>query len=420
MTYKFCRFFVFIVVMLFVLISCNFESKKVKIVDEENLIINIWTVDIKSRFDKYMQYIIEKYENLNENIKINWHDFKKDEIVLKLYEAWQSGELPDIVSLDTNTLVNKINEDLFVDLYEFDEGISSVFFDGLLKSNEKNGKLLGIPWYTDIKVLFINKKIMDNSGISEEQYPKTEEEFFNLLSVVKQNSGKFGSILEPESIKNLIFNGLNIFDETGNVNINTEEIINYFKKYQTQFQDSIVPKEFLNFGDKIYLYANNEVAMLKANFSFMGSIEKISSGVYDDTIIFPIPLGKNNVRYSDTVNLSIVNNSKSLDETLDFINFVVNERNQTELINYFNVLPTNKSLMDIENFLINDSKIGQSKMIAFKSLENSQDFVYSIQNYNEISNIIEKYSRSIYLDGVNVEEFIGHAQNEINNFYVNY
>ena len=77
------------------------------------------------------------------------------------------------VSLDTNTLVNKINEDLFVDLYEFDEGISSVFFDGLLKLNEKNGKLLGIPWYTDIKVLFINKKIMDNSGISEEQYPKT-------------------------------------------------------------------------------------------------------------------------------------------------------------------------------------------------------------------------------------------------------
>ena len=115
--------------MLFVLISCNFESKEVKIVDEENLIINIWTVDIKSRFDKYMRYIIEKYEKLNQNIKINWHDFQKDEIVLKLYEAWQSEELPDIVSLDTNTLVNKINEDLFVDLYEFDEGISSVFFD---------------------------------------------------------------------------------------------------------------------------------------------------------------------------------------------------------------------------------------------------------------------------------------------------
>ena len=142
MTYKFCRFFVFIIVMLFVLISCNFESKEVKIVDEENLIINIWTVDIKSRFDKYMRYIIEKYEKLNQNIKINWHDFQKDEIVLKLYEAWQSEELPDIVSLDTNTLVNKINEDLFVDLYEFDEGISSVFFDRLLKYNEKNGKLL--------------------------------------------------------------------------------------------------------------------------------------------------------------------------------------------------------------------------------------------------------------------------------------
>lgn len=422
MTYGFCKFFVFIfiVVMLFVLTSCNFESKKVKIVDEENLIINIWTVDIKSRFDKYMKYIIEKYEKLNQNIKINWHDFQKHEIISKLYESWQTGELPDIVSLDTNTLVNKINEDLFIDLYEFDQEILSVFFDGLLKSNEKNEKLLGIPWYTDIKVLLINKKIMDNSNIHEEQYPKTEEEFFNLLGVVKQNSGKFGSILEPESIKNLIFNRLNIFDETGNVNINTEEIINHFKKYQTQFQDLIVPREFLNFDDKIYLYANNEVAMLKTNFSFIGSIEKISREVYNDTIIFPIPLGKSSVRYSETVNLSIINNGKDLDKTLDFINFIVSERNQIELINYFNVLPTNKSLMDIENFLDNDSKIGQAKLIAFRSLENSQDFVCDMQNYNEISNIIEKYSRSIYLDGVNVEESIGNAQNEINNFYVNY
>ena len=380
--------------------------------------ISIWTVEMKSEFEKYMTYLIDKYKRDNKNIEIYWSDFPKNEIATKLYEAWQSQTLPDIVSLDTNTLVNGINSSLFVNLNGYKESLSILIFPRLLETNEKDEKLLGFPWYTDVKILFINKKIMSESGINFEQYPKTEEEFFKILEVVKQNSQKFGSILEPDNIENLIFNGFDILDENGNVKIDKNEIIEYFKFCQNLFKNSSVPREFSNFDDKISLYANGEVAMIKSSFQFVSSIKKISEEIYNDTVIFPIPLGKEGVRFSNTISLSIVNNGKDFTSSLDFIKFILSDMNQIELFNNFNVLPVNKNLIDNQEFVDSIPDNNKPKLTAFLSLEDSKDFVFNIEHQNKISNIIEKYSRSIYLDDVDVEVLIKEAQNDINNFYI--
>ena len=72
-----------------------------------------------------------------------------------------------------------------------------------------------------------------------------------------------------------------------------------------------------------------------------------------------------------------------------------------------------------KNEISNDenSKINKAKKVAFDSLNKGRDFIYNIEHYNQISNIVEKYSRSIYLDGLEVESVLGNAQQEINKFY---
>ncbi len=245
---------IFIIIFLnFMLISCS-SSKNLKTFwEKEEVVIDFWTMDMKTRFEKYIRYVIEKFENDHRNIKIVWNDFPHNEIVIKLYDSWKNGTLPDVITLDTKTLINKINSELLVNLKDYEEEFSYEFFEGLLSSTQKDVKQLGFPWYTDIKVLFINKEIMDNAGIFEENYPKNEEEFINSLKVIQRNSGKFGSVLEPDNIESLIFNGLNIFGEDSKIKIDKEEIENYFKTNQMLFNENVVPKDFFNFGDKIYL-----------------------------------------------------------------------------------------------------------------------------------------------------------------------
>ena len=189
---KFLKNFVTMVFVLFVLMSCLSESKSKNSSEifEEQSVINLWTSNLKPRLDKYMKYVIEKFKKANPMIKINWTDFSTEEMVLNLYSSWQENNLPDIVSFDAKTLMNDINDELIVDLYKFDDEFLNTFFEGILKSSEKNNRLLGVPWFTDIKVLFINKSIMDMSNIDEENYPKNEDEFLNLMNVVKNNSGK--------------------------------------------------------------------------------------------------------------------------------------------------------------------------------------------------------------------------------------
>ena len=403
-----------IVIMLVVfLLSFSFLFNKRNV---EKYTINIWTVDLKYRFDKYMEYIIDKFEKNTHNVIVKWNDYPEDKIISKLYEAWHQNTLPDIISLNTNNLINKLNEELILDLNGFNTNFSDIFFEGILNSNIKNNKLLGIPWYTTIDVLYVNKDIMKSSNILEDVYPKVEEEFLNLLRNIKEESKKYGSVFAPETIRDLVFNGFNILNENGNVFINTKEVIDYFKKKQIQFEHLIVPKKFLNFDDKLYLYSNGEVGMIKANVKFIDNMEKISKEIYNGTSILPIPLGKNGERYSNTMSLSILKASKNYNIAMDFINFLVDESNQRELINNFNVLPVNKNI-DVDNIFLHDnSKKAQAKIVAFKSLEKSRDFIFNIKNYDEIDNIIGKYSRSIYLEGKDVEKMINEAQDSINHF----
>ena len=381
--------------------------------EDHKQIVNIWTVDIGSRFNKYMEYLIDKFQNKNSDLKIVWKDFDEKDIISEIYESWHKNSLPDIISLSTNTLVNKLNKDLLYDLNELNVNFYDTFFEGILDSNKKDNKLLGIPWYTNIDVLYVNKSILDMCNIDKSHYPLTEKDFFNLLRNIKERSKKYGSVFNPENIKHLIYNGLKVIDSSDNVLINTPEIVEYFKKYQILFNNLIVPKKFLNFDDKLYLYSKGEVAMIKANVKFIDNMEKISKDIYNNTVVLPIPLGENNIRYADTVSLAIMKKSNKYKEAMKFMNFLVDKTNQIELINNFNILPVNKNInidADISN---KNSKKIQAKIIAFKSLEKSKDFTVNVNKFNEINNVIEKYSRNIYLEGLDVQNMIKEAQHTI-------
>ena len=155
--------------------------------------------------------------------------------------------------------------------------------------------------------------------------------------------------------------------------------------------------------------------MIKSSFQFISNIEKLSREVSENTIIYPLPLGKNNLRYSETMNLSVINDNENIDEAVEFVSFILNEDNQIEFANNFNLLPTNKSFIDSDIFVDDNLKVQEAQTIAFRSLVDSRDFVFNMENYDQISGIIEKYSRMIYLDCVDVKSYLQNAQLEIEN-----
>lgn len=414
---KIYALFVGSLIILVVLISCGSDkiTTNKEDLNDGKKVLNFWTFSMKPNFEIYIQQLIEEYEEINNDIKISWVDFSKDEIITKIYEVNSSDDLPDIVSLNTDMIFNQIGSDFIYDLSSEIEYMNNNYFNGIIQSLNKDSKIFGFPWYTDIQVLFVNKLIMDQASISEENYPKTEEELFNLAGHIKEVTDKFGSLFIPEDIESLIYNGINIFDENGCVKIDKIEVIDYLKKRQAWFNNWVVPKYFSNFDDKMSLYVNGEVGMIKSNFPFIESVEKISKEVYENTIILPYPLGEGNVRYSETVSLVLMGKSKNRNDSLEFIKFLTNEDNQLEFFNQYNLLPVNKKLLENETFINyeNNSAINKAKIIAYTSLENATDFRYNIENYVEISGIIEKYFRTIYLDSYNVENTVKEAQIEI-------
>ena len=71
--------------------------------------------------------------------------------------AAKSGDI-DVVQIDT--VWPGLLKDHLVDLKPYSKGIEAEHFPAIIANNSVNGKLLGMPWYTDAGLLFYRKDML--------------------------------------------------------------------------------------------------------------------------------------------------------------------------------------------------------------------------------------------------------------------
>src|SRR5215213_6451442 len=95
-----------------------------------------------------------------------------------------------------------------VDLTDkFPESEQKKFLDGPLQSVTYDGKVWGIPWYTDAGMLYHRKDLLEKSGYSEP--PKTWAEVKEMADKVKKDAGlKYGFVFQGDAYEGGVCNGL--------------------------------------------------------------------------------------------------------------------------------------------------------------------------------------------------------------------
>lgn len=105
----------------------------------------------------------------------------------KLITAFVSETLPDVFQLGNTWIPEFVALNSIEPLdslceknhFELDD-----YFSGILESNVINGKLFGIPWYVDTRVLFYRNDLIKRAGWSEA--PKTWDELYQLSRTLKK------------------------------------------------------------------------------------------------------------------------------------------------------------------------------------------------------------------------------------------
>ncbi len=158
-----------------------------------------WRVEDKWAYDK----MIQVFEQRNPGIQVEFVPFKQTEYNTILSSALTGGKGPDIIHLRAYGGLETFSAAGFVAPLDFDtvpelKTFSRQMLDGA--RGRKDGKLYGVPFASQTIVVYYNKKIFSQAGVS---IPKSWDEFLSVCKTLKDkgvvpiaNGAKEGWTLE--------------------------------------------------------------------------------------------------------------------------------------------------------------------------------------------------------------------------------
>jgi multiple sugar transport system substrate-binding protein len=129
----------------------------------------------------------------------------------KLLTAYAGDALPDVCQVGNTWLAEF---DALQALEPLDGFISAAnfpvadYFPAILDSNRFEGRLVGVPWYVDTRLLFYRTDMLEDAGFGAP--PKTWDEWKQMLAAIKENVGpsRYSVLLPINEYDQIIIFGL--------------------------------------------------------------------------------------------------------------------------------------------------------------------------------------------------------------------
>src|SRR5699024_11742482 len=68
--------------------------------EEEDITVEFWTMQLEPTFTDYLEDLIDRYEEENTNVMIDWLDVSADDLEQKVLSDVSAGNAPDVVNLN--------------------------------------------------------------------------------------------------------------------------------------------------------------------------------------------------------------------------------------------------------------------------------------------------------------------------------
>jgi len=238
---------------------------------------------------------------------------------------------------------------------------SDQFLPGPLRSATYEGKLYGVPWYTDAGLLYYRQDLLEKAGFSEP--PKTWDELQEMANKVKQDEGiKNGYVFQGAEYEGGVCNGLEYIRSHGGdvldpndpskVIIDSPESAAGLATYRSMVESGAAPQAVLQYKeDESHSSFLNDEAVFIRNWPYMYSLA--GSADYPDVKpeqvgVAPLPVDPGNQSYSTLGGWNFLINAASdkQDQAWEFIRFMTAPEQQKFRAVKGSFLPTRQSLYD--------------------------------------------------------------------------
>lgn len=133
---------------------------------------------------KAIDEIVQKFNETHPNIRVEVVLVPGSETeITKLMTAVAAGTGPDVFYLDRFTVAQRAHQGVLEPIEDYLKSIGvdtkalrSEFYKFSMDEASYNGKLYALPWDTDVRVLYYNKKLFREAGLDPDKPPVTIDE----------------------------------------------------------------------------------------------------------------------------------------------------------------------------------------------------------------------------------------------------
>lgn len=211
----------------------------------------------------------------------------------------------------------------------------SVFFDGAQKTTEVGGASYGIPWYVETRLVYYRKDLAAKAGITT---PPTDQAGLKTMAKAMQDKAgatwgmgfQAGGKGSWQSVMPFAWsNGAKLTKDGGKAyNLDTPEVLDAVKYYQSYFTDGISDKAAPAAPTTEPDFVSGKVPMFISGPWEMSAVEKLGGpGFKDKYGVMQVP-GKSSSSFVGGSNFAVFKNSQNRDSAWKFVQWLADPKVQ--------------------------------------------------------------------------------------------
>ncbi len=157
--------------------------------DGRSTTLRIWAF---GREGEVVQELVKDFERQNPGISVQVQQIPWTAAHEKLLTAYVGDATPDLAQLGNSWIAEFTQLGALAPLdrmaAQSGQVDSSAYFDGIWKTNVVDGRLYGVPWYVDTRVIFYRKDILRRAGY--DSMPTSWSGWLEMMRAVQREVGK--------------------------------------------------------------------------------------------------------------------------------------------------------------------------------------------------------------------------------------
>jgi putative chitobiose transport system substrate-binding protein len=391
---------------------------------EANAEIGLWTFWLSPTFDGWIKDAITRFEGTYPGVKVNWEDhqatFQDD-----LKNSFAAGNAPDVINLSVGEgwVSDYATRDLLLELdSRVPQEVKDIYFEGLWKAQNVDGKNFQFPFYQGVSVELINTRHFETAGLDPAAFPKTVAELPALCATLKEKASVVCDLrlTVNDLLAQMVYEGdVDVLSADGNAfTFDSPAAVEWLQMYVDMVAAGTVDNAALTTPDDrvgLLIFSAGQAPFYQTGPNLIREVKSNNASLYEDLAVVPAPVGKSGVLGKGLMGMSVKADTKFPNASMALAQFFTNPRTMTELAKQSAVYPSSAKAFEDPYFSTTTDLIEDSvRPIAGETIATYADIVPTVPSKADVNAIVLGAVEKALFGGVPAQQALTEAVAEAN------